>query len=48
VGIPCFEKSKKYLRSTLPCVKEGAWKNGSDTVARIIPSEKSMKLEKLL
>jgi hypothetical protein len=48
VGIPGFEKSKKYLRSNLPCVKERAWKNGSDTVARIIPLGKSMKLEKLL
>jgi hypothetical protein len=48
VGIPLLEKSKKYLRSNLPCVKERAWKNGSDTVARIIPLERSMKLEKFL
>jgi hypothetical protein len=47
-GIPRFEKSKKYLRSNLPCVKEKAWKNGSDTGARIIPLERSMKLEKSL
>jgi len=36
------------LRSNLLCVKEKAWKNGSDTVARIIPLERSMKLEKFL
>jgi hypothetical protein len=44
--IPLFWRIKKDLRSNLPYVREKAWKNGSDIVVRIIPSERSKKFEK--
>jgi hypothetical protein len=43
-----LRNQKRYLRSNLRCAKEARWKKGLGTVARIIPSERSMKLEKFL